>query len=128
MTHRTRDACRLVGGLSDRFGNLGVHVSNHPHHRARHVLLRLRVSREIVHRVAGSVEDMTVIARHAKARRERLHDLKDLGTGHVLRQDLKVLRRGLRGPATSPLSLRCLGRGRGQRPCQAEDAKPRYCN
>jgi hypothetical protein len=121
MARRTTHLSDLVARLG-RHGLLDrrIDLSNHPHHRARNVLGRLRITREIVHRVARTVEDVAVVAGDAQRGGKILHDLQDLRSRHVFRQHLEVLRRRLwRATSTGALTLRGLRRNR-ERPREAE--------
>jgi hypothetical protein len=91
MAHPAGDTGGLVWRLVHGGRHLGVHVLHHPHHGARHVLGWFGVSREIIHRVARSIENVAVIAGHTQCSREGLHRGDDLCSWRIFREHLQVL-------------------------------------
>ena len=118
-------ARHLIGGLR-RHGLLDRRIDrpHHPHHRPGHVLGRLRIAREVVHRVAGADEHVAMTAGHAERGVERLHDLERPAPAACPSGAPEGSVGG--GCGAPPPRLRwrtlwCLC-GDGQRPCQHERA------
>jgi hypothetical protein len=102
MARRASNLGDLIGRLRGRgFLHGRIDLANHPHHRACDVLRRLGITGHIVHRIARAVEDVTVGAGDAERGGEILHRLKQLWPGDVLGEDLEILWRRLRSPATA---------------------------
>jgi len=114
MTGRATDCRDLIGRLRrDGFLYRGIDLPHHPHHCPGHVLGRLRVAGEVIHRIARTVEDVAVHARHTERGRECLHGLEHLRACGVFREHLKVCHRRLRRSAATTLWWRTLRRLRG---------------